>query len=91
MDFHVFQRTTNCLLISVSVALSNLIGHAETHSSHRRFLLLAHTCALRCTVISTRTLTPCICGSLVTTMLMEISVYPFDYKPAVSWAHARNL
>lgn len=42
MDLRVFQRrTTNgCPISHVSVALSNLVvGHAETHSSHRRFLL----------------------------------------------------
>lgn len=68
----------------------------ESHQPRRNaqaFLLLAHTCVLRCTVISIRTLTPCICGSrVVTTMLMEISVYPFDYKPAVAhFVDARNL
>lgn len=40
----MFSSTTNGRPIShVSIALSNLIiGHAETHSSHRRFLLSVH-------------------------------------------------
>lgn len=78
------QRTTNGRLISHAIDCfveSHHRPRGNAHSSHRRFLLSAHTCARRCTVISIRTLTPRICGSrVVTTMLMEISVYPFDYQ-----------